>query len=151
MLKLATKEDIPAIMRMAYAFAEASPYRHMTIDGDKVTKLINHMVETGGTKNILVLAMEGDTAVGLIGALVVEPPFHVGRIANELMWWVDEEYRKSHHSKDLIEAYEYWAKYVAKCDYTQMALLETDQAEVISKLYKRRGYSAVERAFMKGN
>lgn len=148
-LKIATFSDLPDILSMAHKFAQASTYAGMTVDDGKVTKLIDMMLSEGPKVSIILLAIEDDKPVGMIGARATEPLYFKEKVAAELVWWVEPEHRRSNHAKELIDAYEYWAKNVSKCDYTQMSLLETDQINLIDRIYRRRGYRTTERSYVK--
>ena len=146
-LRLATEEDIPAIKRMSYLFYDHSPYSSFEIDDEKVTALTTDILKDK-TKNIVILSCQPDP-VGMIVGLSNEFMFNRKKIAMELLWWMDPEYRKSRDAIKLVEAYEYWATNVAKADIVQLSLLTTEQAPQIEKFYSRRGYKLSEKSFFK--
>lgn len=90
---------------------------------------------------ILVL---GTPAQGILMAAAYEHPFGAGRIAKETVWYV-APHARGRDAVAILDAYEMWARSVG-CVCAGMASLVTND---VSKIYERRGYSAVETHFMK--
>ncbi len=86
----------------------------------------------------------GNPARGVLMAVAFDHPFGAGRIAKETVWFVTPEARGRGAIK-MLDAYEVWARSVG-CVSVGMASLTTND---VSRLYERRGYSAVETHFMK--
>lgn len=86
----------------------------------------------------------GMPAQGILMAAAYEHPFGAGRIAKETVWFVTPQAR-GRGAIAMLDAYEIWARSVG-CVSVGMASLVTND---VSKLYERRGYSAVETHFMK--
>lgn len=91
----------------------------------------------------LIYECEG-IARGVLAA--VAAPHHLApvKVASEIIWWIDLDWRGRAATKMLV-AYEQWAAECG-CQYVSMVGLGADPA--ISKLYERRGYQAVERHFV---
>lgn len=86
----------------------------------------------------------GDEPQGVLMAVAIEHPFGMGRISSESLWFVSPAARGRGGFK-MLDAYEAWAK-AQGCRYAGIvSLTEND----VSKLYERRGYSAIETHFMK--
>jgi GNAT superfamily N-acetyltransferase len=147
-LKIATHEDVPHIERMINAFALDSIYRGVNIHPTKISRSVLATLDKPNEEAILILTMDGDKPVGVIGGLVTECMFNDDLMAFELIFYIDEEYRKSNRAVKLLQAYEFWAKKM-KCTQAQVNLVETDDADRIEKLYKRKGFSRMERVFLK--
>ncbi len=88
--------------------------------------------------------LAGQPAQGVLMACAFDHPFGAGRIAKETVWFVTPEARGRGAIK-MLDAYEVWARSVG-CVSVGMASLTTND---VSRLYERRGYSAVETHFMK--
>jgi GNAT superfamily N-acetyltransferase len=86
----------------------------------------------------------GAPAQGVLMACAFDHPFGAGRIAKETVWFVSPAARGRGAIK-MLDAYEAWAQSVG-CVSVGMASLATND---VSRLYERRGYSAVETHFMK--
>jgi GNAT superfamily N-acetyltransferase len=149
-LKIATWDDYPDIMDMARKFFDLTPYAKLVdYDESKMSDVIMSLFDNP-TERIAILAVDNDgKTVGMLCAMVSEILFTRDRVASELAWWIDPEHRASRVSIDLINAFEFWAKEKAQCRYTQLATVETEQVDRISKFYKRKGYDLYERGFLK--
>jgi GNAT superfamily N-acetyltransferase len=138
-------------MDMARKFYETTPY-HGVVDYDdsKMSDVIISLLENP-TERIAILAIDDKTGepVGMLCGQVGETLFNRKRVASELAWWIDPDHRSSRVSIELINAFEYWAKHKARCEYVQLATVETDQVERISKFYNRKNYNIYERCFLK--
>jgi GNAT superfamily N-acetyltransferase len=148
MLKIAKAEDIPAIVDMTIRFLSYVDYHNMPTDPDKVRAVVENIVTSDPEKNIIILSMDGDKIAGMIAAVTQEALFHDAKIAVEIGWWVEPEYRRSTHNKQLLDAFEFWAKKL-NCSHTQMSMMETENAEKIERVYQRRKYKRVERSYLK--
>lgn len=143
MLHLATHQDLPVLLEMTKKFHQHSPYSDQEYDEPQVTNLINTFLT--GDRNERLIIMYG--SVGMLAAMTTPMLFNSAKISTDVMWWVDPPSRGK-AGPELLRAYEYWAKLVG-CRYIQTALLETEQSDRIEKLYTRRGYKRLERAYLK--
>lgn len=93
---------------------------------------------------VSVLDVDG-TLKGLFAAAIVPQLFSTDRTAQELIWWVDPDYRGRGAVKMLAE-YEAWARSKG-CQAVNMVGLGGDP--ITTRLYERHGYTAQERHFLK--
>lgn len=149
-LKLATWDHLPDIMEMAEKFHSASPYRDTEeFDDSRVAEIVIPAIESPIDRIVLILEdTEARRAVGMLIALATQSTFSRSKVAGELAWWVNPENRGKDSLK-LIDAYLYWAENVAKCDTIQMALLEDETVEKVTRVYRRKGFVPAERAFIR--
>lgn len=147
-LKIATWDHFPDILEMSEKFHQASPYKDTEVfDESRVSEIIIPIIESPIDRIILVLEnSETKRAVGMVIGTTTLGLFSRSKIAAELAWWVDPEYRTK-HSLRLLDGFLYWAQNVAKCDTVQMALLENSLVERLTKVYNRKGLNLTERAF----
>lgn len=138
-MKVATPEDFDAVHSMCLKFMEASGYSAFT-DPDVLKDVIAHYLSADPTGYIVLLDDNG-----FIAGSTQRFPFGKVKIAAETAWWVNEEARKTGVGKELMGAFEYWAKNVAGCDMVVMTSLD----EGVEKIYKKNGYKLYERAYMK--
>jgi len=146
-LKVATREDEPFVTQMALKFYSESPYRGIPINNKKVQDVIEHLM---GNDLCLVLLLVSDQGkpVGMIAGHVNEMIFSTDRMASEVVWWVDKEYRGSKHSLSLLDGFEYWA-YKSGCKFVQMSSLGGPKSGVLDRLYSKRKYINTEQAYVK--
>lgn len=148
MIRLATENDLGAIISMAFRFHQASPYQGTQIDFEKVVEALrSYIVGNLREKVVLLLVDFLDHPRGILVGQVTDTLFGYDRQAIELMWWVDEDYRGKESLK-LIEAYEDWALRVG-AKIVHLALLNTKHKEKLEKLYSRKGYVETETSFVK--
>jgi GNAT superfamily N-acetyltransferase len=147
-LKLATEDDIPAVVMMLVAFHEQSPYKDIKLNMSRVFDLVTRVVVSDQTKNTIILKVIDDLPVGMVVGQVAEFPLTGGLIASELAWWVSPDHRKGTVATELLEAYEYWAKLLG-CKFIQAVALTNEYEKVLSRFYNKRGYRSYETCFMK--
>jgi hypothetical protein len=139
-LKIATREDIPEIVRMSMDFVKVSGYEQFA-DEETIANLAYDFVQAAPNEKIILIK----SGVGFIAG--ISTPFLFGKcnLASEIAWWVDPEVRGSGEGIRLLEAFEYWAKFIAECKLISMASLNKD----VEKYYKKSGYKLYERAYLK--
>lgn len=142
-IELATLKDIDVVYDLCLAFYQASAYTFpidMTYGKAFLATHLSNPNHLG-----LLYYQDQDHPVGCLLAISGAHPFFPVKIANELVWWVQPEHR-SLKSFELLEAYEYWARIIQKCDL--VCLTASDDPRV-DKLYKRKGYILKERSYYK--
>lgn len=137
MIKIATPSDIDLIVKMAMEFAATTNY---PIKEESVRTLVSTLVSQEHPESIIFLHGED----GMLAATANKFVFGTEYVATELAWWVAPDKRKSNIGSELLEAFEYWA-YKIGCSKVVMVSLDDD----IGKFYEKKGYSLVERAYMK--
>jgi GNAT superfamily N-acetyltransferase len=147
-LKIGTWDDYEDIKRMCLEFMQASPYSEMYGDLDKIETVISTILNEPKEKSIIILGVDNDKVVGMLAGQKTQMIFNHDEVAYELIFWIDPDKRGGRLAFQFMEAFEFWAKKVG-CSLVQMALLETDTADKVSKLYQRKGYMPRERAFLK--
>lgn len=135
---------------MVKAHWSHGPYKSLILAEGKIAARVTHFLQNQGKDFITIVSCHEDRPVGVIAAAAIVPDFSEDRIATEFVWWVDAEYRKSRRALELLNAYEFWAKNVARCKLWHMALFETEDRDAIAKLYERKHYVPTEQTFIKG-
>ncbi len=138
MLRLATSEDFDVVKEMVMKFVAVSGYADLT-DEDTLNGLIKYML-SGEDPNTVVVLADG----GMIAGRLDKFPFGDLLVTSEVAWWVDPEQRKLGLGKELVDAYEYWAK-LKGAKICVMSALDDD----LGKFYEKKGYELYERAYMK--
>lgn len=140
MIRLATEEDFPELIRMAKEFHSASPYNGLEFSVTKCFELFQTYLRDKTSVMILM------TDHGMLIAHAGEAPFSQDRVSSEVAWWVDPEGRGHRDSLLLFEAYEVWSRKVG-CRLCQVAMLPS--VTDLSKFYERRGYKLLEQSYVK--
>lgn len=138
-MKIATHEDFEAIFKMAMNFLNASPYKDLG-DEDSIATIIGDILNSSPTERIIIFS-----DVGFIVGAVTPFLFGPHKLATEVAWWVEPDYRGNGEGLKLLEAFEYWAKNVAEVKLISMSSLD----KTVEKYYKKNGYKLYERAYMK--
>lgn len=139
MIRVATEEDLPLILKLASNFIEAANYQHVT-DPDKIKQVISDFLSSPKTEKIIILYED----FGVIAGSVAEMNLASSKIATESIWWVEPEKRTKEVGTSLLKAFEYWAKQVG-AKYVSMACLD----EQVGKVYEKLGYTLTERVYLK--
>jgi len=84
--------------------------------------------------------------VGLLVGVCFEGPYFDDRVASELGWYIQEEYR-GRLSITMLRDFESWAKNEAKADY--VAMTYTEEMSNLDKLYLKLGYMPAEHTYKK--
>jgi len=145
-LSLATLEDLPFVERMARDFANEYPFP-AELNLQKIQDTCRDFLSKDKNEFIVVLANDPHP-IGMLAGRTIELLFSSEKIAVEMMWWVDKDYRTGNTGWELMKAFEYWAGVVG-CKYVQMASVQTDIGERLDKVYKRKGYILAERNYLK--
>lgn len=134
------------VLPMVSKFLATTTYKSLPLDLEKIAVGTKELIEAGVDTSVLILSMDGEEAVGLLGIKAFVLPVNDLKIAQEILWWVEPEYRKSRRGLELYMAGEYWAKKVG-CSLMQMVSQETfPEVEVF---YERKGYRKAEQAWIK--
>lgn len=139
MIRHATEADIPRLLGMGSRFAEkARLWDHVGYDPESMEATFRAMIESD---NFCLFVGE----CGALGGMVAPHPFNYSRmIADELFWWSE-----GREGLALLKAYEEWAQGFGAV--VRMTALEAVEPERVGKLFARRGYQPLERAFVKVN
>lgn len=136
MIRKATIEDYSAVFAMAKKFAEESPYKDLCT----ITRLRSVVLDCLLSPDRVVFMNEHGMIAGMYTVFIYGSDLN----AVELAWWVDPEHRTSGLGKELIQAFEDWAKDNG-CKMVTMISLDDD----LGKYYEKRGYKLNERAYLK--
>jgi GNAT superfamily N-acetyltransferase len=139
MIRIATEEDFELVREFALKFLDSLPYRTI-VDEDKVDEIVKTFLKSDRTERVVL--MYGD--IGMLAGSVT--PFIFGNVimASEIGWWIEPEHRGKAAGRELLKAFEYWAKQVG-CSAITMVSLD----ERLGKFYEKNGYKLYERAYVK--
>lgn len=144
-LALAKADDFPEILRMAKRFHDVSPYKGLPFSEDSCKAVFDLYLRGDKTEIIIILA-KAELPYGMLIGVANQLPFSEAKVAMEMAWWVDEEYRGTKDSLLLKKAYEDWSRRIG-AQLTQMAML--DEVTNLDKLYRKQGYVPAERSYIK--
>lgn len=139
MIREATVADIPVLLAMGQRFADkARLFDHVGYDPASMEQTFAALIA-----NDHCCLFIGEA--GALGGLVAPHPFNAARmIADELFWWSE-----GREGLTLLKAYEAWAGSFGAV--IRMTALEAVEPERVGRIFARRGYLPLERAFVKVN
>ncbi|MHC5307499.1 GNAT family N-acetyltransferase [Bartonella sp. LJL80] len=142
MIRKAVSSDLQDVLRLCREFHTASgvPFPF----SETMAKAIFQACLTN--TDLVCLLMENETGVqGILAAQCGLHRFSPVKIAEEIIWWVSSEHRGMSSIK-MLERYEEWAK-AKGCAFASMIGLGDDP--ITTALYRRKGYQAQEKHFLK--
>jgi hypothetical protein len=142
----ATADDIADIADMAVPFIAYSDYGpFVNPTKQDMEAVLLKMIDTG----IVLGAFDEGKAVGVIVAVMTHPWLSPStRVAAEMAWWVNEEYRGGRTAFLLLKAFEDWAK-SNQADVIALSDLVINGDTPIGKMVAKLGYTLVERSHVK--
>jgi GNAT superfamily N-acetyltransferase len=141
----ATADDMPDLLRMGEAFYETTYYAKIApFDNDTVENLMNIILDTG----VLKLAVVEGVACGMIGLVMFPFAFNAKVVsAHEVFWYISPDERMLGFATRLFESAE--QECLSKGAVSiQMASLVTSP-EGVKKFYESLGYKLEESFYVK--
>lgn len=139
-LKIAEEKDIPILVELLKEFVENNINVNQTFDEETVTDLLHDLHEN---KEALVLT--NDSLSGILLAIIVPCLFNNSKQSLELAFYIRPKDRSLTNANGFIKAFEYWSKELMKANTATMSLFD----KRVEKLYRKKGYSFVESAYLK--
>lgn len=149
MLKLADINDLDIVKDFIHKFHQESPYQEIPINDEHMDANLKAILLSDRNVNVIILAYteEGEAKGVIIGQAA---PFLLTgqKIASELSWWVEPEFRRTPMGKDLFEAYIYWAKQVG-CEFVQSVALHDERLPLMERLYRKQNFTPCETSYLR--
>lgn len=147
-LKLIEAKDLTRFVELCHNFHLASPFNNTEFNKDKVINSA-HAIMNGPKENAIILLLCDIDAVaqGFLIGVVSETPFGTERMAMELAWWVEPEYRGTRKSLELVLAYQDWAKRIG-CSLIQMSRIENTGTDKLHDIYNKLGMRLAESGYI---
>lgn len=141
MIRAATEGDVPRIMEMGLTFQRLYYADKMPENREQLESTVRGLL-TNEKARILV-SENGHGVDGMISFVVTPHPFSGELDALELVWWVEPEARGTLGLRLLREAGQAAAQMGAK------KLVMISPTPTIDQLYKKLGYTEVEKVFQR--
>lgn len=145
MIRAATHDDMPAILRMSAKFYATTSYAEWAdFCPASVENVAAMMIDTG----VMLVAEVDGRVVGMVGLVVVPFMFNNAKTgAHEVVWWVEPEAQGHGIGKALLKAID-GACRSKGCDIVQMLHLANSPPQAAA-LYLSDGYKPTESLFTK--
>jgi predicted N-acetyltransferase YhbS len=146
MIRKATPADIPRIVEMVGHFMAAkvgdTVYGHvLTFKPKAVADLAARVIEHG----LILLAEVDDQVVGMIAGVPLEELIANTPMFDEMVWWVEPDYRKGSVGPRLLRAVEHWARQKG----LRLVKMVAPAGSGVGDYYARHGYEPVESSYIK--
>lgn len=147
-----SQDDIEPIIEVIHELQQDGPYKVFDIDDDLLVNYVTHLqVDKNAGAGFIVTARDNDKIVGFLAAteLTDHYMFHKQRVGQAIVWWVHKDYRKKYDiAKNLQDGFEAWAKQRG-LKYLMGGHYEDENASLLQKMYKKRGYKQIEYSYLK--
>lgn len=144
MIRLANQSDVEVIFAFGKKFYETLSYG-IEIEEAKGKDFIRFVIDS--SEGLAIVAEDHGTLIGCILGYCQDHPFASCKIASELIWWMEPEYRGRRDSTKLFDAYEYWA--ARKMNADVISVVATPEDVKLHKYYDRKKYRPKEVTFMR--
>lgn len=145
MIRYATKEDIPAILKLGREMHEESNYADLTYSEDKVKAIVENLLETGV---VFVAERHGEIIGGIMG-MTYSPYFSDDKIATDLGLFLAKTTRGLMTAPTLIKMFTNWAELQPGVKQIRPGISVGGDIDGVKRLYERCGYKTVGAVFMK--
>lgn len=144
MIRHATLEDLFDILVLAREFARESPYAK-SWDKEKSATWIKNAIESDQMCMLVAEDEDGYIVGGLLG-VATELFMSTEKIASELAWFTTKTERGKPSGLRLMKAFEDWGRSIGA---TKLVMADLRQVQEMDKLYKRKGFTEMERSYVK--
>lgn len=142
MIRAATVDDVPALVRMGQHFADSEYRGFLPATPDALTALA-HALLAGPTSVVFVAEIDGAVG-GMLAASTYLQPMSGETIATEIAWWMDPAVRGSRAALRLLQTAEAWARDRGAAKFQMIA--PTDH---VGAFYERLGFTRIEIHYQK--
>jgi GNAT superfamily N-acetyltransferase len=148
-IRLATLEDVPALVLMGLAFHEASGYApFISINAMSLAKSLRRIIRAEENARLVVYDRAG-VVVAAAGVVTTPSYFNADVIVGtEQFIFVSPDFRGAAHGSKLIDALEKSAKELG-CQTLSLACLETLSPDLLHDVYLAHGYTLMEHMYIK--
>ena len=138
----------PDIIRLCDAFSKESLAEYgLEVTNDRLSQMISVCKEISFFLLVPDPVISGEhKVVGLIAGMAVNNLTNNKAALQEVIWYVDKEYRKN--GRILLQYFEEAAKAIG-CSQIVMALMCNSGADKLGRFYERNGYKPFEVQYMK--
>lgn len=144
MIRYATLLDVPALAAMGARMHGESPrYRRLAYSAPKVERLLHAMIASDSA--LVLVALRESQLIGCALAAIDAEWFSEDRIAQELVVFVDRQWRGGLTAAKLISGVRAWAQ-ACGAIYLQVGTttgIDVQMTEMTAALYERIGFTRV--------
>lgn len=129
------------------AISELTPHKDTHVDAQTFKETIKGFV--GSPQGALLLVLDDIRVVGVLAFVITRNLLVPDKVvANEVLLWIDRDYRKIGVFNKMLRIYESGAK-AAGCNQITLACYDPPEEDKIAKLYKHCGFKRFETTYAK--
>jgi GNAT superfamily N-acetyltransferase len=140
-IRQATHDDQPGMVAMGLRFIATTGYAAFPSTPEALGWILAVVLEHG----VAYVAEEAGRLVGMLAVVVAPHPLTGEPYADEVVWWVEPEYRSGSLGPRLLQTVENWTVTKGVTALRMVAPNET----AVGKFYERRGYVPIETSYLK--
>lgn len=138
-LRIATMEDIDLVVNLTCKALDSTNYKSL-YERDTVTQLAQRFLSSGLNECVILLYEDHGLLAGVCSPFI----FGVENVATEVGIWLEPNKRGKQAGKELLEAFEFWAKQL-NCKLITLSAVD----EKMKKYFEDKGYVLYEQAMVK--
>jgi RimJ/RimL family protein N-acetyltransferase len=142
-IREATEADLPSLLEMFEAFRQTPTYARYVSHAPAVAEAFLRMLIVSPDATIFVRQWDGDI-VGMLGVMAYAHPMSGERMASELFWWLDPEYRGA--GGWMLRRAEKWA---TAHGATRLQMVSPVENVRVQETYDALGYQPFEVSYYK--
>lgn len=143
----ANQSDTFDVVLLYKQFSKEIPHKAFSkVNTNKTVELISSLIEH--ENGFVHLATFNDEVVGVLAAVLSELPVNDFKMCQEIIFFVEPKHRNGKTSSKLIDAYVEWSKSTG-CNFVRLSSLDPVLNSKAGILFKRKGFSETETAYVK--
>lgn len=146
-LRLATLDDVPELISLAEKLIKDSPIEALHYNIGKIRQSLEKFIISDQRDHLCLISHDNGKVVGVLCAYAFTPIFSLERLAAEVLWYLEPDYRKGRRGLEMMKGYEYWAKLVG-CRSVQYGWMNSSP-ESMKKIYALTGVKLAEEVYYK--
>jgi GNAT superfamily N-acetyltransferase len=146
-VRKATQGDVFNIVFSVKQFCKSVPHRAWgRFNAEKVSTLVHSLINDR-EGFVYVVDYKGDIVGALIG-VIADLAISDDTVAQELMLWIDPEHRNNRAALELLDTYVKWSEAMG-CTFARLSSVDELMGSKVGILFRRKGFKAVETAYLK--
>jgi len=142
-MRLASPDDIPAIIELGRTMHNESTFAGMDYDPERVSSTLTKLIDQ--SQYVVVATDDGGQVIGGLVGMCTQSWFGNDMVANDLALFVHHDWRKSIAAEQLVLMFIHWAKLAGAKQIRPGVTTGDDRAE---KLYQRMGFTRCGASFV---
>lgn len=136
MIRTATHEDVPSLVRLGRILHDSSSYVALGYDDERVGDQCKRLIDGAGA---VFVSQREDEVVGFIGGAITQHWFSGEKVAFDYSFFVHPDYRHGVTAVRLVSAFERWARQQGAVQI-RMGITTSVNVQGTTRLFKALGF-----------